>query len=401
MQKINFMKLIMFFLAGALWPGCSSINENFGIPILDKAPDLGITSVPDTFEDKYRLSFDRYTEVIAPNGKPISIFAQNRITNDQIIRARNILEHYLTNFTGSLFGENKGRIADRMADNKAKLLLLNGRDDGSNSPALDGQPLYEEELPVEGDSWYIDNLYEEHRDAAFEEILHLVHDYGIGVDGRFTTPGALPEFQNVIRKAQINALDRGIWGIGAQNWINELTRENSLSQEYLASVIDSYYGLWGAWLESSVPESQETGMYGLYSAKTREELEIEDPEGWNVIRLFFHPFLTYNARIAPQFSGIFSLSYQRDLPYTHKSQYLKSITLTGSHNSGIRINSLDNDITGNSGSNTVFFSGKSTEYEIITDKDKIIIRDNYKDRDGTNTLRMIEVLSFLDAEIVL
>ena len=36
-------------------------------------------------------------------------------------------------------------------------------------------------------------------------------------------------------------------GIGPENasWVAELTQENSLSQEYLAAVIDAYYGLWG------------------------------------------------------------------------------------------------------------------------------------------------------------
>jgi hypothetical protein len=48
--------------------------------------------------------------------------------------------------------------------------------------------------------------------------------------------------------------------------LKELTKENSLSQEYLASLVDSYYGLWGAWTESN-----SHGMWGIYIAKTREE----------------------------------------------------------------------------------------------------------------------------------
>ena len=35
--------------------------------------------------------------------------------------------------------------------------------------------------PVEGDDWFVGCDYD-HRDAAFEEILHLVHDNGIGID---------------------------------------------------------------------------------------------------------------------------------------------------------------------------------------------------------------------------
>jgi len=43
--------------------------------------------------------------------------------------------------------------------------------------------------------------------------------------------------------------------------------------------------------------------------------------------------------------------------YTHHSQYLKDITLTGTNDSNIIINQLDNNITGNTGVNTVTFSG--------------------------------------------
>ncbi len=93
----------------------------------------------------------------------------------------------------------------------------------------------------------------QHRDATFEEILHLVHDYGIGVDGYDKFIGVLPEYQTEIRNAQINAYAKQIWAMTpeVQDWIDELTAENSLTQEYLASVLDSYYGLWGAYPKQS------------------------------------------------------------------------------------------------------------------------------------------------------
>ena len=80
---------------------------------------------------------------------------------------------------------NKSAVANKMADNGAILMLLNGVDDGTNSAAeLDGQPLYYGEMQVEGSDWYMQQNYE-HRDASYEEILHLVHDYGIGVDSKY------------------------------------------------------------------------------------------------------------------------------------------------------------------------------------------------------------------------
>ena len=55
--------------------------------------------------------------------------------------------------------------------------------------------------------------------------------------------------------------------------VDELEAEGSLAQEYIASVIDSYYGLWGPWDEA------EGGMWGIYVAKTRDEMTRVDPAG--------------------------------------------------------------------------------------------------------------------------
>ncbi|PID80666.1 hypothetical protein CSA17_04935 [bacterium DOLJORAL78_65_58] len=306
------------------------------------------------------------------------------------------MEHYLRNLPGSLYGADKSAVANKMAENNAILLLLNGQDDGTNPAGeMMGQPLYQNEIQVEGHSWYINQDYT-HRDATFEEILHMVHDTGIGVDGNGGLPGALPDFQAEIRAAQENALAENLWGIGQAEWIEELTAENSLSQEYLASVIDAYYGLWGAWSESATH-----GMWGLYVAKTREEIPTEDPLGAALTSKFFHPYLTYNARIDADFEGVFSLRFASDLPYTHHAQYLKDVTLTGSHDSGVRVNQLDNRITGNSGSNTVVFSGDSSEYTVQRDGDEVVVTDNTSDRDGVNTLVGIEKLEFTDQTIEL
>ena len=345
---------------------------------------------------------------MAPNGQSIHILAQTQITNEQMVRARNVLEHYLTNLPGSLYGSDKSAVANKMAENEAILLLLNGSDDGTN-PATDigGQPLYHDEIQVEGHPWYLNQNYE-HRDATFEEVLHLVHDYGIGVDQYPEFIGALPAFQTEIRAAQQKALSANLWGLTEEvrssqenrayvaDWISELTEENSLSQEYLAAVIDSYYGLWGAWEENS------HGMWGLYLAKTRDEIVTKDPMGAALMNnKFFHSYLTYNARIDASFEGTFSLKFDENLPYTHHSQYLKKLTLTGNKNSNVRVNKFDNQITGNAGINTIIFSGNSSEYTINQNNPKVVVTDNQMGRDGANTLLDIEKLQFLDQTIAL
>lgn len=359
--------------------------------------DLGISAVPEALKGTYTaaLKFDRYTKVETPNGGAIHIVAQDGILENQIVRSRNILQHFLRDNPGSEYGSDKSAIANKMAENNATLLLLNGVDDGTNAAAeLDGQPLYYGEMQVEGHRWYVNQNYE-HRDASYEEILHLVHDYGIGVDQNPTFVGAGADFQNEIRAAQVNASAANLWGIGAADWIAELTAENSLSQEYLAAVIDVYYGLWGADIESSTH-----GMNGLYVAKVRSDITQEDPQGATLLdNKFFHSYLTYNARIDESFTGDFSLAFNPAIKYSHHSQYLKDITLTGTNDSNVIVNQLDNNITGNAGVNTVTFSGSSAEYSTTKENDVVTVKDMQDNRDGTNILTAVEKIKFTDTTL--
>ena len=207
----------------------------------------------------------------------------------------------------------------------------------------------------------------------------------------------MPEYQSEIREAQINALSTNLWGIGADRWINELIDENSLTQEYLAALIDSYYGLWGAWTDNTTH-----GMWGIYVAKTRNEILTEDPIGGEIMNnKFFHPYLTYNARIDPNFNGNFSLRFDPSKPYTNHSQYLRDITLLGKNDISVTINQLDNKINGNKGNNTAVFSGDSSEYIIDTSKNITSVEDRVSNRDGINILQSIEKLKFANQTIEL
>lgn len=397
-KKINFRSVAIIGVAVLALISCN--NDNSTSPstrTLDTT--LGIEAVPQSLGRDYTANFDGYTKVSAPNGGAIHIVAQSRITNEQIVRARSVLEHYLKNLPGSVYGADKSAVTNRMAANRAILILLNGRDDGRNPIQVHGQPLFEEEIQVEGHPWYMNQDFEEHRDATFEEILHLVHDYGIGVDGPNSNPGVLPAFQAEIRAAQKNALPNKIWAMDprAADWVAELAEENSLSQEYLAALIDVYYGLWGADVESP-----NTGMHGLYVAKVRADIAKEDPMGAALLQnKFFHTYLTYNARIDAGLNGNFSLKFDASKPYTHHAQYLKDITLLGTHNNTVTVNQMDNDITGNAGVNTVIFSGKSSEYEISTENGTTKVTDKIPNRDGTNTLTAVEKLQFTDKTVKL
>ncbi len=389
MKKVFLILLFIF--------SCSNENSE-NQPIGQANPELGIENIiPTNLGKDYSANFNRYTKVVTPNGGKIHIVAQSNLTDEQIVRARSTLEHFLKNYPGSEYGDNKSELANKMAENGAILTLLNGQDDGNNPVEVNGQALFENEIQVEGHPWYINQDYNNHRDATYEEILHLVHDYGIGIDGHNSFPGAMPKYQSEIRQAQKNALSTNLWGIGADRWINELTGENSLTQEYLAALIDSYYGLWGGWTDSNTH-----GMWGIYVAKTRNEILTEDPIGSEIMNnKFFHPYLTYNARIDSSFNGVFSLKFDSLKPYTNHSQYLKDITLLGNNNSSVTINELNNKINGNKGNNTVIFTGDSSEYLIDTFDNITSVTDKVSNRDGINILQSIEKLKFANQTIEL
>lgn len=395
LMKITNLNSIVLLSTLLLLGGCNSNSiTDTTTELSAETQALDISDVPETLIQTYSkaLKFNRYTKIDTPDGNAIHIVAQDEVTDNQIVRSRNILQHYLTDYPGSEYGEDKSAVANKIAENDGVLLLLNGVDDGTNAGAeLDGQPLYYGEMQVEGGSWYINQNYE-YRDASYEEILHFVHDFGIGVDQNSTFYGALPEYQDEIRAAQVTALSAKFWAWpeSEASWIAELAAENSLSQEYLASVIDTYYGLWGAF------EGQ-YGMWGMYIAKVRDDLADKDPQGAAIMdNKFFHAYLTYNARIDESFIGDFSLSYNANLPYTHHSQYLKDVTLTGTNGSNVVVNQLDNNITGNSAENTVIFSGTSSEYQISFENGQVTVQDMQDNRDGLNTIIFIEKLKFSD-----
>ncbi|SHK56436.1 hypothetical protein [Paramaledivibacter caminithermalis] len=351
----------------------------------------------------YKKYYSKYIQYIAPNGKPITIVAQDKVTDEQVLKAYNLLSFYLENF-GTY---KKGHVANKMAENDAVLVMPNGADGESHIPeeALQGQPLYQMEVPTVGSQWYIKNDYK-HRDASYEEILHMVHDYGIGTK---MNPGALPNLQKEIYKAMKNALPKnkndwgkkGLWGLDSKDWLLELEKEGSLEQEYLASVVDSYYGLWAPYTENN------GGMWGIYTSKTREDIKKNDPMGYKIVSEFLPSYITYMARIDAEFSGTFKMYYDEKEPYTHKSKYLKNARLLGNKNTGLVGNSENNILIGNSGDNKidgkegvdiVQFTGASVDYKITKKGNNIIVKNNLN-RDGIDTLKNIEVIRFTDKDI--
>ncbi len=243
--------------------------------VLAASFQFGVQALPA--DSEYRQEgFVKYTDVIAPNGRTIPIIAQKGIRDIAVARCRNLLQFYLTDVPESKYGSDKSAVANAMANNRATLMMPEGRHREGREPPIDAQPQYESETPVDGSRWYVRNDWD-HRDAAFEEIFHLLHDNGIGTYKR----GALPQFQRALKAEAIKAIEDGRWGIAVEphvrRWLKELRREDSLAQEYIAAVIDSYYGLWAAFDET--PEA--CGGFTLRRPARKSERRI--PEAWNFL----------------------------------------------------------------------------------------------------------------------
>ena len=370
----------------------------------------GIVALPNSVhEDWIDEGFVKYTKIVAPNGKAIHFVAQDLLTDAQIVRSRNILQFFLTNFP-SQYGTDKSAVANKMAENNATLALLNGTHiHGVNDSNVPAQDLFQNEIAVEGHDWYINNNFE-HRDAAYEEILHLLQDTGFGVDGELDTqPGVLPAYQAEIRAAVDHSLANNLYGIDDPDYIEEISGRNQLTQEYLAAVVDTYYGLWAPWTEG------DGAIWGIYIAKTREEIESRDPMGYDLMPKYFSPYINVNMDIDPSFNGIFNMNFNSNQAYTHKSQYLQHCTLTGTNASGLKGNDIDNELNGNSannsleggkgndqldgknGTDTAIFAGNIVDYTITYGNDNsVTVTDNVADRDGVDVLFNMESIQFAD-----
>ena len=402
----------MYWISWSLMIGCAGKTFGSGDPT-DLNTDLDDTQIhqscleddglivatPD--EEGYAQylvqGFSRYTSIVAPNGGVIPLFAQDQVTDAQLIRARNILRFYLTDVPNSTWGSDKSVVANFMVDNHAALMMPNGTHEEGNEPRLNAQSLYENETPVEGHAWFMNSDYE-HRDAAFEEIFHLLHDTGIGT----YVQGAYPEYQSELKQEAITSIEDGRWGIpvddGVIDWLDELEHEDSLAQEYIASVIDSYYGLWGAFTE--VPG----GMWGIYIAKTRAEVQEFDSVGERLLLDFLPPLIHTEFRLHPDLDTDFHMSFDEALPYTHRSQYFTTLTLTGDRPIGLFGNDENNTLRGNiannildgvSGDNTAIYCHNQEEYTIEGEPDLFTISGV----EGTDELHNIQWVHFANGKV--
>ena len=364
--------------------------------------DLGVVPLPDNVGKTLTGLFTKYTKHVAPNGKPVHILGQSRVSDLQMARAREILAYHLTDAPGTKYGSDKKAIANRMGDVRATLIYTDtqarafGMYDILEPSKLALQDLYATESPVEGDYVYVHNEVEEGgfftRDASYEEIMHLVHGKGI--------EEILPEYHEAIVKAEKRAVDADIYHYG-----------EPAPHEYIISGFDIYFGLW-----DHNPQGDGTSFGDEYPFHTRAEMKEGDRPLYDLVEEFWPDYLTYNANIHPSFEGTFKIAFDEETEYTLKSRYLVNVTLTGSKDTDILGNDQANSLIGNDGDNrieggaeddvlaggagadTAVFSGVESEYRVETAGAKTIVSDTVEGRDGTDELTGIETLAFLDGE---
>ncbi|MEE9602923.1 MAG: hypothetical protein V3V75_06435 [Thermoguttaceae bacterium] len=374
----------------------------------------GIVPFPPDTPAVFTDVFSKYTKLIAPGGKPIHFLIQDAWSDDKIIKTRNIMQHILTDFPGSEYGDDKSAVANAMADRKATMTMFNTSvaanearqgSFGRGATDLFRQSLWENETTAEGSEDYMNHIT---RDAAYEEVLHLVQGSGI--------MPALPEFQAKILAATEAATDRG-WGPPNDN-------PPGWHFEYFAQQFDNYLDLWavkpkkyeGRDLQPGrIPDG--TSHFGQNEANSRATLLKTDPVGYEIETSFFHPYLTYTPLLPPEFQGTFSLEFDESTPYTYKSQHLRSVTLRGDNDARLRGNRHENVLRGNAGDNvlrgggaddqlhggggrdTAIFSGVQADYVITEHDGHLTVADRRLGRDGTDLHTSIEILQFRDQQI--
>lgn len=369
-----------------------------------------VVELPGSISPVIADIFTKYTRVEAPNGKAIHLLAQAEWTDDQIVKARNVLTFLLTDFPGSVYGSDKSAIANSMANRNATMVLF--KDPEAMDKAFRGglwrldlsmQDLRANECPWEGSDDYMKHLT---RDASYEEIWHLVHDNGI--------KQALPDMIAELREVNDLAAEAG-WDA----YPDDEPQEHP--NEYFSVIIDNYYELWaekpklyeGNTIDDDrLPDGH--SHFGRYFATTREKMAELDPGGFQLIQKFLPPYLTYEPILPSDFEGSFYMEFNNEKPYTWKSQHLKDLSLSGLNNSSIVGNAFDNKLTGNKGDNnfiggggddringdggkdTVVFSGIFSEYSFSWDNDVLVVLDEVNERDGRDSLINIESIKFSD-----
>lgn len=341
--------------------------------------------------------FDRYSKVVAPNGKPIHIVVEPGYDDRQVVYARKVLVNHLTELPGSLYGTNKATIASSIADEEAVLFLFRDTEsfEGYIRTLVDagvkGQDLRAYETILEGSPGYMAQT-DPVRDASYEEIMHFVQGYGIEL--------AHPTLSGKLFDAFWDARARDVYMLDYDD-----------TYEYFICGFEAYYDMWAHDPENDGTREDE------YVPISRARLKVVDPKMYEIVEEFMGPHWLYLAEVVPEHEGSFSLTHDEEHTYTNKSQHLRRAALTGAKDSSLEGNDSDNTLLGNSGDNiliprggfdvvdggpgtdTVSFAGQRADYIVRPQDGRLLVEGINYVRDGLNVLINVEKLQFSDQSL--
>lgn len=351
---------------------------------------LGVIELPASVDSKIRGTFKWYAKVMAPNGKPIHLLASSAWTAEKVGYTRSVLEHYLTNVSGILYG-NKDEVANSIANsNGAMTMFDNANAVTSNGSGITGQDLQADETVAVGSQEYIDLSV---RNAALEEILHFVHDLGLSK--------VYPNWQKELETATTSSVSNLVF----TPWSNLPVAD--YDNELLASHNDAY---WGTTEHSALPNLP-------YLFLSREAAAAGDPLTTSVQQKIQPTYFASTVQVVSSFSGTFYLYKRGDTRYTAQSQYYRNVQLMGSNPNHLEGNDMDNTLMGNTGNNQLTggkgndqlnggdgqdiarYSGSYAEYTVSTSGGTTTITDNVSGRDGIDQLNGIEQAQFADQTV--
>jgi hypothetical protein len=392
---IRVFPLQVLLASSVLLSACTTLEPSLPRHVVELGPDelVPLFDVPDVHR-RLRLVFDRYSSVTAPSGKPIHILAEPGVHDAHLRRARRLLTWFLTDVPGTAHGGDKAAVANALAEQGATLLYFATEESAERAlyeplrrMVIAGQDLYASESPlVASPEWFA----LDHRDAAYEEIFHLVHGYGI--------EWGAPEYQAQIVAATENALATGLYTPPA-DLLAEWQEEGSVDKEYIISVLEVAYGMWA--------HADGASFHGEYQVARPDDLPGADPQGLAALFAFLPEHIEHEVVLDHGYNGTFHLTYDPERPYTLRSRFFRRVALSGSRPCGVVGNALDNELRGNlsdnlldggPGSDLVIFAGRMSDYVFMNVPEGLMVIDLVPGRDGADTLANIEFVRFRDGD---
>lgn len=364
----------------------------------------GIVDLPASVDARIRAVFGRYSQITAPNGQRIHFLAQPGVEDTLLFRARGMVNQHLFDVEGTTLGADKSGLRSAMAANDVAVAVIahpssfdpQDADVAAFLDLFDGVvgTVDASQMAMEASGTYL--LPSPAIDPSLGNTAVLVKRLGLDV----TTP----DFATTLATVAEDAALAGRWRPASA----------STAEDYLALIVDVYYGIWG-----HDPRGDGTaGASGEYDFHLRSQMELGDPAAVALIESFFAPTHRYPAFLDASFDGTFEMAFDPVLPYTHRSRYLERAGLRGTATARINGNELDNLFVGN-GEGTVFegrggndgmdtgagldvlvLSGPMSEYLITTPSIGVTrIEDTVMNRDGIDDLRGVTRLEFSDGSL--